>query len=338
MDDIELSRRQILATVGAAGGTGAIAGTGSAALLSDGVAFAESSLASGTVDLRVDWEVTGGDSGTTNGDGSIQIDLGDEVRSGSVSFEVGLPPDGSNNPAYGWLRLACPEMTRLVDALEVDLRYDCGEAKSVVSDGADTLCEVANELREGTLLHPGCRTVEPGAQGCIAPGEPIPLVFEWELDEGFEGQAGTSIEFEFTGWQCRYQDGTTNPYENARPEACDCPRGKDISWVGFCAEDGETLTDTDLDFDVTADTLELYSAPDRLNTIVLQYATYVRVFDDPGTSGEFETDDTDGTVYEQSGNGFDGTDRTNSVPCPDCCGLKYEGPDFDSPESRGCSS
>ena len=52
---------------------------------------------------------------------------------------------------------------------------------------------------------------------------------------------------------------------------------------------------------------------------------------------DFETDDTDGTVYEQSGNGFDGTDRTNSVPCPDCCELKYEGPDFDSPESKRCS-
>jgi hypothetical protein len=334
---MDLTRRQILGAVGTAGGTGVLAGTSTGALLTDSVTFAESGFAAGGVDLRVDWTVDDGASGSSENDASIAVDLSGEDPSGRASITVRLPEDGANNPAYGWLRLSCPEHSRLVDALSVDLRYDCGDRGSL-ADGGGTLCDVANDLRDGVLLDPSCAARVPGEQGCLQPGEPLELALEWTLASGFEGSADTSLEFEVAGYQCRNQDGTTNPFENARPEPCDCPTGHDVSWAAFCAADGETIDPADLSFDVTADTLELSDAPSVLDAVVLKAATEITVFDDPGTSGTFVTgDDANGTVYEQSGNGFVGTDRSTSVPCPDGCGLKFEGDDgFDSADSKGC--
>jgi len=55
-NDIELSRRKILAGLGAVGAAGAGAGLGTSALFSDEESFTGNTIAAGTLDLKVDWE------------------------------------------------------------------------------------------------------------------------------------------------------------------------------------------------------------------------------------------------------------------------------------------
>lgn len=338
MDDIEISRRQILATAGTAGGAGALMGTGTAALLSETITFAENEIVGGAIDLLVDWDVDDGGSGTSEGTATIDIDLTDENRSGSATFDVRLPDDGSNNPAYGWFRLTCPKITELVTDLEVDIYYECdGVQRPLVPETAESLCEVANALRNGIPLDPGCETgVTPGEQACIQPGKPVTIGVDWELGENYEGQDETSLVFDFVGRQCRDRDGTENPFPEV-PE-CDCPTGKAISWVAFCGED---LDPSEFVFDVTVDTLHLHQASPGLETVVLKYGTYIRVFDNPTVPGTYETkeDEPGDEVYEQSGNSYPNSPlpRTNNDPCPNGCGLKYEGDDdFASADQEGC--
>jgi hypothetical protein len=335
MKEIEISRRQVLATVGTAGGAGALTGSGAAAYLSENVSFTRNEILSGSIDLRVDWDVDDGDAGSSEGDVTVPIELTDENRSGTATFDVLLPDDGSNNPAYGWFRMTCPEITELVTDLEVALSYACN--RSTIDIAAGTLCEVAEDLRNGLALDPECDPdVDPTGRKCLQPGEPVTLVLEWELGDGFKGKDETALTFDFVASQCRYRDGTENPFPEA--QSCDCPDGHAISWVAFCGEYGEPYDEDDFEFDVTVDTLTLHDAPDTLDSVVLKYATYIRVFENPGTSGVFTTT-SGGTEYDQDGSGFEGTDRTNAEPCSDGCGLKFEGDDdFDSAESTGCDS
>ncbi len=55
-DNIEITRRKVLASVGAVGAAGAAAGYGTSALFSDTEEFERNTLASGELDLKVDWE------------------------------------------------------------------------------------------------------------------------------------------------------------------------------------------------------------------------------------------------------------------------------------------
>jgi len=55
-DNIELTRRKLLGSVGALGVAGATAGYGTSALFTDTEAFGDDSIVAGTLDLKVDWE------------------------------------------------------------------------------------------------------------------------------------------------------------------------------------------------------------------------------------------------------------------------------------------
>lgn len=334
MEGGDLSRRKVIAAIGAAGSTGLFLGTGSGSVFADEESFLDNIFAAGSLDMAVTWEVDG-ETRSSEGDASFAIELSRDDRSGSEAFTVTLPDDGSNNAAYGWLRMTCPAPTDLNDALRLTLRYDCGD-EGVIQAG--TLLEVADALRDGVALDAGCNTfVQPGSQRCLQPGDTIDLRLEWALDDDYTGKAETSLSLEFAGRQCRNQDGTTNPFPAVEP--CEGDEGQAISWVAFCAVEGTTLSDDELSFTVDGDTLVLESAPaEKLAAVVLKYGSEIRVFDDPGTSGTFTTT-SGGTVYQRSGNTYGETDRTDREPCPGTCGLKYEaGSGFQEPLRRGCSS
>jgi predicted ribosomally synthesized peptide with SipW-like signal peptide len=55
-DTIELTRRKVLASVGAVGAAGAIGGYGTSALFSDEEMFEDNTITAGTLDLKIDWE------------------------------------------------------------------------------------------------------------------------------------------------------------------------------------------------------------------------------------------------------------------------------------------
>ncbi|TKX53989.1 hypothetical protein EXE44_17105, partial [Halorubrum sp. SS7] len=55
-NNLELSRRKILAGMGAVGAAGAGAGIGTSALFNDTESFEDNQLTAGSLDLKIDWE------------------------------------------------------------------------------------------------------------------------------------------------------------------------------------------------------------------------------------------------------------------------------------------
>jgi predicted ribosomally synthesized peptide with SipW-like signal peptide len=91
-NNIKLTRRKILASMGAVGAAGAGAGLGTTALFNDTEEFEENTLTAGTLDLQVDWEehYYNGKASPDNGENveSLRrVDSVDDVGSN----EVGLP-------------------------------------------------------------------------------------------------------------------------------------------------------------------------------------------------------------------------------------------------------
>lgn len=219
MDLGDLSRRDLLAAVGGAGTAGVVLGTGTAAVLADEEELLGNVLAAGTLDLEVAWATATGASGSSEGDATVVVPIDDDHASGSVAVSVALPGDRPNNPAYPWLRLACPPSTDLVDDLLVTLRYDCGDG-GVLAEG--TLYEVADALRNGVALDGDCASgAVAGEQACLAPGETVDLALDWRLDDDFVGEAEAAFGLEVVGRQCRSQPGTTNPFPSVAP--CEAP-------------------------------------------------------------------------------------------------------------------
>lgn len=238
-NDVSVSRREFLAALTAAGTSGAVVGTGTAALYADEDSFVDNLFGSGTVDLVTEWDVDGGPSGSSEGDATIDIDLTDGNRSGSGTITVRLPDGDASNPAYAWLRARCPPASSLNEALSVTLRY-CGKSGTPLVPVNTSLTAMANILRNGVPLDPRCGNHEPGEQRCLQPGEPVELHLEWELDDEFVGRGQTSLTFDFVARQCRYRDGTVNPFDQAT--ACRTPT-TDRHGVSFVEIHGYLDTD-----------------------------------------------------------------------------------------------
>ncbi|WP_254832216.1 hypothetical protein [Haloglomus salinum] len=320
--DRGIARRKVLAAAAGAGGLGVVGGVGSAALLRDEESFS-GLFESGSLELDVAWNNTDGENLTA------KLETGN--TSGQELLDISLP-GSENNPAHVWFQPTCPPESAagLADALELSVRY--ADAQGTPGDhvlDADGVAIDGRTLRD-LAEQPGTK-LQFGDDGCLDADTTRYLLVGWEYTEDSAEFDETDFDLEFFAEQCRNNDAPTNPYE---PLSCPVSSGKDISWVAFCAADGETLTDGDLVFTVSGDTLDLTSAPSTLETVVLKYGPEIRVFTDPGTSGTFTTA-TGGTTYDKSGNSFPGSGRTNSEPCPGMCGLKYERT-FQTPESKGC--
>lgn len=327
-------------------------GVGSGALLSDVELFGGNTLAAGVMDM----EVTGDGGWSSEGTAEIEIDFSNQTE-GDEPLTVDLPDtDGSQNPAYLWVGATCPstgdsEGGELSSALSATLSYvDCSYDCEIAS--GSTLVDFANALRHGVPLD---GRGNPGGHACLQPNDPLNLNLHWELDEDFRGSGSITIELLFVGRQCRHNDGTEIPFSQDTGECERLDRGKDISWVAFCAETDETLSIERSDFSVDGDTLVIENAPTHLETVVLKYSTKIRVFEYDGTTDTFRTNG-GGDVYSQNtgdnmdngngnnGNGNNGngsdfleTERSNSTPCPGTCGVKFEVEDNGLVEdSKGC--
>ncbi|WP_254838366.1 SipW-dependent-type signal peptide-containing protein [Natronomonas marina] len=318
MPDYSISRRQLLAGLAVTGGTGAVAGSGSAALFSDTETFEDNDVsASKSVAGVVDIEVTVG-----------------SPNPGMAELRVSLPDDVNNNPSHVWVRTkTCPDPV-VAATTYVEVYRVCGNDWTLIDQGTAFDVFTSETFREGFLL--SCGTDE---NDCLRPGETRTLVIQTPSAPSSD----LDLELEFYAEQCRYGSAPgASPFaesETLGPDECGSPpSGKDISWIGFCATADTGLTDDDLAFTVDGDTLVLTDAPESLGAVVLKYGTEIRVFGDPGAAGVFTTAE-GGTVYQQQGSGFGNTDRSNPDPCPGVCGLKYEvDDDVGSPEAKGCSS
>ncbi len=229
MGNRELSRRELLAGITAAGGSGALVGSSTAAVLSDRESFLDDFVSTGTLDLVVVWEAREDGSGSSEADDSVSLDL--DGDGGTIAFSVVLPDDGENNAAYGWFRLTCPGPdVDFADSVDVVLRYEDGAR---IAEG--TLLEVADQLRNGVALYPGGDPTVPVAErDCLEPGETVGLILEYSFDDGPGRGSGdpnerVTFDLDVVGRQCRNRDGTTDPFPAV--ESCDGPGGKGISFV-----------------------------------------------------------------------------------------------------------
>ncbi|MEF8800149.1 MAG: hypothetical protein V5A38_14235 [Halolamina sp.] len=224
----DIDRRRLLAAVATLGSAGALGGFGTHAVLADAEPY-EATLATGRLDLEVSWATDDGDSGTSDGPVSFELQLTPENDNGSAAIEVDLPQDGDrNNPAYIWLRSFCPTpVSKLGAALAVELWYADATGARVGTEpiASGSLNEVAETLRSGVLID-GDSDPSTGEQRCLdtTDGDVLSLRFDWDLADSYEGDdAATTAAFEFAAVQCRYGDPTANPFPPASTEPCDEP-------------------------------------------------------------------------------------------------------------------
>ncbi|SDF28355.1 hypothetical protein [Halorientalis regularis] len=235
---MSLTRRHVLASL-AAGGAGALTGTGSAALLGD-TETGRHSLTTGLVDLRVEyWLVDGpgavGGIDPADPDGVVdgpRIDvpvetLDDDEPRGSMLVRFALPqPDGgANNPASLWLRTACPEPDPLAEFLELRLSSATADGTVDTTIAAGSLRDVTEQVRAGVRLDPATATDE---NGCLT--DETFLLVEYDLGL-YVGDGTTSLPLYVAATQCRNADPATNPFGPIDEE--DCPPGYvcDCCWA-----------------------------------------------------------------------------------------------------------
>lgn len=248
---LQLSRRTLLAGVGTAGIAAAGAGLGTTAWLNDEESFDGNMITAGELDLTVNYTssfdqgsyASGSDSGTSQDEDALVVDLDDVKPGDSGSFEFCFEID--DNPAYMW---ACGELTsseengytepepedgrgegELEENIEVDVAY-ChpDDSDDGYSTGATifsgTLREALTALQAGIPLDgTGDAGAEPGSQAPYDGTENStgnsdvtnPCVcFDWEVPTtvGNEIQ-GDSVGFDlqFNAQQSRHNDGSANP-------------------------------------------------------------------------------------------------------------------------------
>ncbi|MFC7176171.1 hypothetical protein [Halosegnis marinus] len=221
------SRRRVLAALAAAGGAGALTGSGTAAMFTDSEGF-DSALTTGAVDLVVEYDVrsgpSAGDAGVIDGPRvTLPLDeLGAEHASGSTVLTFALPQGEGyvNNPAALWLAATCPEpaATRLADALRLTLSYfDCETDAVGTAIETGTLREVADRLGGGRRIDgDGDPATAPPA--CLT--DEVCVLVEYEL-VGYVGSESVDLPLYFKAEQCRHDETPTNPFEGLFTATCE---------------------------------------------------------------------------------------------------------------------
>jgi hypothetical protein len=242
-----LSRRRVLAAIAAAGGAGALTGSGAGALLRD-TESGGFGLTTGLVDIVVDYwqDAASGGIDLANPDGRVDgprldIPVGtvEENSSGATLLRISLPQDeGINNPASVWLRTVCPSPTTLAEFLTVTLAYsnENGSPGQVIATGS--LREVADALRTGVRLDGDLTTPE---LDCL--DDELFVVVDYSLG-GYIGDETTSLQVDIVATQCRNADPTVNPFADAVVEPCQPGYNCDCCWAI-----GKVETDDDVGFE-----------------------------------------------------------------------------------------
>lgn len=307
-DRRDLSRRKLLWAVATAGAA-ASAGSGTAAMMHDSEVV-DSAMTAGILDLDTEPSWGNDSSFGTASEG----DSGTETVTLSVS----------DNPSYLWFRTKCAQCDPVEEALFVHFGVDTdgdGTVDQWLSSDYLSLREAREQFGEGTNL------------GELDPTDTWELVVEWELRDGLRDDTNVDFDFDFYATQSRHVMNTDSIAPDWQcPGDCGGTGGKPdktfgISWVAFCSS--EEFSNRDIDFERSDDerTLVVRSLPTSIDTIVIKYGTNLDVFDVSSRSGQFSLTVGDGTTYDQEGNSYSGTDRTNTLPCPDSYGCKYDFPD-----------
>jgi predicted ribosomally synthesized peptide with SipW-like signal peptide len=148
---LELTRRKILASVGAAGVAGAAAGMGTSALFSDEESFTNNSITAGTLDLKVGWE-------EHYFDGVNRLDFSgnSDISASDVEYVEGSPAGGRTTlplaatSPQGGAAVSVPDQATALDLLDVTEvddwpdgfdaqdKTDADDPCAYLADGSDT--------------------------------------------------------------------------------------------------------------------------------------------------------------------------------------------------------
>ncbi|MDB9234908.1 hypothetical protein [Halorubrum ezzemoulense] len=221
-----LSRRRVLAALATAGGAGALAGTGTAAVFRD-TERSRASITAGIVDLVVEYDLLTGpgadgldSSGTVDGPRvTLPVDsLAPDDDAGSMLLTFALPQRGDavNNPAALWLATDCPvpEATGLGEAIQVTVSYaDCESGTPLARIVSGSLRAVADDLRDGRRVDGDPMSPEPD---CLV--EEVCLLVEYEL-AGYVGTETVDFPLWFAAVQCRHAT-PTNPFAGIDTDPC----------------------------------------------------------------------------------------------------------------------
>ena len=213
-----LSRRQILASVGAIGVAGAFTGAGTHALLT-GEQRVSGTLETGGVGIGVELDCEGNYcSVTPDGRLSFGFDGIEPGDTGSVTIKLRT----EENPARLWLATDCPPS---YDALGETLRVwiqprNWNGVSQIPERGTWTLSQLKRELHDGIRV----------GEGCLDPSDhrAIELVLRWSFPyEDTESLAGgtTNLAFQLHADQCRHvpEESARNPFADRAPcpDACE---------------------------------------------------------------------------------------------------------------------
>ncbi|MDR5657352.1 hypothetical protein RH831_09180 [Halodesulfurarchaeum sp. HSR-GB] len=300
-DGLRVSRRQFLLAAAASGAV--VSGGGrTVAEFSDteqlGVTFG-----AGELDLDVSWE----------GEGT-ETDLGvvsNEGDGGERQIIIDLSED--SNPAWLWFRTGCPRCLPVEEQIQIEftLRGENGTRLEEFSSG--TLRE--ERERYGTGHRFG---------RVLNPGETWTLTIAWELTESVAGEHGIEFGFDFHAVQRRHLQNPAANAPNWECERCSDDSGsgteqKDISWVAFAGETNAEVEDfSSVAIDGSTLEYDLGDSATAVQAIALKYGQTLEVFADVPDTGPLTVGEGDET-FQKQGNGFEGTDHTNSEPFPNFC-------------------
>lgn len=235
---VVLSRRTVLAGLGAVGAAGTFGGAVTGAFGRDHETVA-ARLAAGRVDLRLDWTAyddEGRETATGSSDGGVPISFEGLApgEAGYVDLTAVLPDErceagagtAPNNPAYLWLGATCPSPpTVLAEELFVTLRYVLPSGRSGRALFEGSLRELASLLAGGLALTAGYNPgVDPADALPLVACEPLGLRLEWRLSPAYFGSEAAGLDLLAVARQARHASNAS-PFVAGEPcpgPECDC--------------------------------------------------------------------------------------------------------------------
>ncbi|WP_340100081.1 hypothetical protein [Salinibaculum salinum] len=270
--------------------------------------------------MAVEWNLDGGDSGSSTGSTTLPLSITDTNAGGDPDVVAELVvslPGSQNNPAYPWFRLECPGATGLAEDLEMAVTYSDG---GTIAEGS--LVSVANQLRNSAPLNPDGTVVSADQRDCLTPGETINLVLTANLPDWYVGEESLSVTFEFAAEQCRHNDGEASPYPErpACPDPPDEPANKAISFIAFCSgatDPNPEITDINAVDDDGDPTSVDWQTDADVRYVIVKTATYITIYDyseETAQSGTAAPWDEDAFKTVEKGTGVYGP-GDESTPC-----------------------
>ncbi|MEF8779567.1 MAG: hypothetical protein V5A46_02655 [Haloferacaceae archaeon] len=211
-----LSRRQILASVGAIGVAGTFTGAGTYALLESRRSYS-GTVQTGGVGIGVELDCESDDTAcSASDDGRLSFAF-DGIEPGDRGW-IDVALRAEENPARLWLATVCaPAYDPLGESIRVWIQPTHWDGVTQVPEtGTWTLPELKRELHRGIRL----------GEGCLSPSDRRPLAFrlhwsfDYEADASLAGET-TDLTLQVHADQCRHvpEEAAIDPFADREP----CP-------------------------------------------------------------------------------------------------------------------